>query len=64
MTAERIARESRQTVLTLLLVEREQIHELETASKESPVSKRGNRPKWPSISVRPRNSREADSSHP
>jgi len=42
MTAERKAMESRQIVLTLLLIEREQIHELEL-DKKSPALVRGKR---------------------
>jgi len=42
MTAERTARESRRIVLTLLLIEREQLKELEM-DKKSPASVRGKR---------------------
>jgi hypothetical protein len=64
MTAERLAQESRQTVLALLRIEREQFLEQQNAAKKSRAVKRSNRTKQPSISVRPCNSREAESLHP
>jgi len=64
MTAEQLAQESRQTVLALLRIEREQFLEQQDAGKKGHAVKRGNRTKQPSISVRSCNSREAESSHP